>query len=121
MIEDRRVTHNVSAKPFIAAVREEWAKAHGTILIPLDFQLTDVIAYGEQLTAQVADSTGARFGIRVKLPPSEGRDDGASDDEVSPEHWALWNVLVPLVEEIETDTLTQSLPDANGVRWVTLT
>lgn len=112
------MTDDVSVEPFVAAVRKEWDKAHGTILVPAGFDLTHVTADGETLTARITDPTGLRFGMRVKRPASAGWERKAPGDEGTPEHWAMWNVLVPLVEELETDAASRFPPDANGVRWI---
>ncbi|WP_336500623.1 hypothetical protein [Microbacterium paraoxydans] len=112
------MTIDVVAEPLVAAVREAWARARGTILVPSGFQLTEVTADAGSLTAQVADSAGSRFGMRVALPNAarwEGRVQGG---EGTSEHWALWSVIVPLMEELETDAAHRFPPDTDGVRWV---
>lgn len=112
------MTIDVVAEPLVAAVRGAWSTARGTILVPAGFQLTDVSAEAGALRVQVTDATGSRFGIRVPLPTAtrwEGRVQGG---EGTTEHWALWSVVVPLMEELETDARHRLPPDADGVRWV---
>lgn len=112
------MTADVRVEPFLAAVREAWDKAQGTVLAPAGYELTHVIADGDSLIVQVADSSGSRFATRVELPAVAGWEGKTQGTEGTPEHWALWNVLVPLIEELETNAVSRFPIDAGGVRWI---
>lgn len=109
---------DVNAETFLSAVREEWDKAHGTIVVPAELELTHLEADGELLTLHVTDSAGSRFGWRTPLPAHMRSKNKTPGETGTPQHWALWEVLIPLVEELETNAATRLPPDIDGVRWI---
>ncbi len=113
------MTTDIIAGPFLTAARQAWDRARGTLIVPQGFTLTDLTAGAESLSAEVTDSTGTRFGFRAPLPASTRWEGKAQGGEGTPEHWALWSVIIPLMEELETDGGRRFAPDADGVRWVT--
>ncbi|OIJ33472.1 hypothetical protein [Microbacterium sp. LCT-H2] len=113
------MTTDIIAGPFLTAVRQAWDRARGTLIVPREFTLTELAAGAGSLSAEVTDSTGTRFGFRVPLPAAARWEGKAQGGEGTPEHWALWSVIIPLMEELETDGGRRFAPDADGVRWVT--
>lgn len=110
---------DTSDDALVRAVRSTWDTAHGTALIPARLQLLSVAARGAVLEVLVSDANAARFGFAAQVPVlDDGEDDG---EPGSAEHWALWQVIVPFIEEIETDAVRRYTANAAGVRWVSAT
>lgn len=106
----------------LAVVREvqsAWDDALGTPLIPEGLQLLSLCSKGNRLEVQTSDARGVRFGFSVEVP--DGLAFGASTETGTFKNWAVWEVIVPLAEEIETDAAHRVSPDAAGIRWVSAT
>ncbi|WP_314645700.1 hypothetical protein [uncultured Microbacterium sp.] len=100
---------------FVDAVQQVWAEKE-TPLVPEGFVLTGTEIVDGFLIVEVTRTDGAKYGYRAALPqPLEG---GVDRPLPTPEDWTLWNILVPLMEELETDPDSRITASNDGVRWL---
>ena len=85
-------------------------------MLPADIQLESVVAENGHAEI-VVSQRGVRFGITIDIP-LDVAPTAMEPDAHTPEHWALWDVIVPIVEEIETGAEARIVPDAQGVRRI---
>lgn len=96
----------------VDAVRAAWARVGGTQILPGEFKLLEVTEKHETLELLVTGPAGESFGYRTPLHDPE------RSFEQAPDEWVMWNVIVPLVEELETDPASRYPADENEIRWI---
>ncbi|HWV50128.1 MAG TPA: hypothetical protein VN035_11795 [Microbacterium sp.] len=104
------------------AFRTTWARGQGTPLIPSDLDLHSTRIRGDALEIQLRTSGEACFAVRLPFPTSGDPTSlpGVESDRADPEQWALWQGVVPIVEQIQTDALGRITADDQGLRWLSL-
>lgn len=108
-----------STEALIAAVRDTWESVSGTPLLPAAFRLLAVTDRHGRLELIVTGPAGNRYGYRSPLPLTfEATGESLEVEPRTPEQWVMWNLIVPLVEELETDPESRFLPDDTGMRWI---
>ncbi|WP_433585102.1 hypothetical protein [Microbacterium hydrocarbonoxydans] len=106
-----------STDQFVAALEARWRQSHGSALVPSEIALESVAVHGG--TAEVLVTRGGiRFGFRARIPAADAVANPMEPEAGTPEHWAIWDIIVPLIEEIETDAEGRIVPDHLGIRWV---
>ncbi|HZU93305.1 MAG TPA: hypothetical protein VFF85_06745 [Microbacterium sp.] len=106
-----------SADQFVAALEARWRESHGGLLIPREVELESVDVHDDLVEVLVVRE-GVRFGFRARIPAADAVANPMEPEAGTPEHWAIWDVVVPLIEEIETDAEGRVVPDHRGIRWV---
>lgn len=92
-----------------------WAAAQGTSLGPADVTLIGATVRGDCFEVRVSDGSGRVFGYRASLPSALSEPSAGED---AARHWARWDVLVPMTEELETGVGDDRSPDSEGVVWL---
>lgn len=105
-----------STEQFLAALEARWRKSRGSALIPSEIVLESAVAHGD-IAEVLVTRNGVHFGLRVRIPVADVVNP-MEPESGTPEHWAIWEVVVPLIEEIETDAEGRIRPDSHGVIWV---
>lgn len=106
------------------AFQELWEQS---VLLPDAVTLTSSRRTGRYLDVDV-EVSGVPLSVRVLLPTSEeltqygsvyadGADFGGDDEY---EHWLRFELLIPLIEEIETGAAVRIVPDEDGIRRLVL-
>lgn len=102
---------------FNEALEGLWRRAHGGALLPEEIALVAIDRIGDDVEVRFESPRGIAFAFRAKYPdnPRDVLDPGV--EGVNPaEQWAMWEVLVPLVEHLQTDAQGRIAPDHDGVR-----
>lgn len=101
---------------YVDALISQWNEHQGGALLPADVRLESVVAANGHAEI-VVSQRGARFGATIEIPLDTPQT-AWEPDANTPDHWALWDVIVPIVEEIETGAEARIAPDAQGVRRI---
>lgn len=96
----------------VDAVRTAWARVGGTQILPGEFKLLELTEKHGTLELLVTGPACRPYGYRTPLHDPE------RSFEQDPHEWVMWNVIVPLVEELETDPASRYPEDENKIRWI---
>mgnify|MGYP007054584572 CR=1 FL=1 len=106
-----------TAQLFSEAVERVWSTASRKLGETLEqFRLASAIVVGDDLEVRLARGDKDLYGFRARLP-TEG-DDATGEVRNNPDDWALWEVFIPLMEELETAPDSRVPIGPDGVRWL---
>lgn len=110
------MANSPTASDIERAVHAVWQRGWGTPLVSTVLTLQSVVeGGGGVLTIEVRSEEGPRAVFEVPVPDGQPAVDESSTPAGDLEEWAMWNVVVPIVEAFETREVESAARASTGV------